>query len=645
MRFTLIRPGIPPLVLILAVALLGTVRLTADQPMMASSGLTAVVHTDSGEIQNAANTTRSVFMDVIHEPSADWLRLSLAGTQLEDNSVIKVQSLLDGEVQYLGTRELQTWSRTSAYFNGGSLLVEIIASPGTTNRLVVDEIMWNDARDRDEQACGYCGADDRLPVVDNAVCRILGGTYSCSGVIIDSESHMITAGHCMLDGNALICEFDVPNSNIGCSMNHPPVADQFPVTGWICSAVGPGEDWAAVTLGTNVNGELPYDRYGASLPIASNMAQEGTAVTAKGYGNDLEQCLLTNTLQASEGTILELKDRSFTFDADVTYGSSGSPISQASGNRIMGIATHCPCPNVATRVDHPDFVAARDMLFNGLLGDNCETAMFAVAGANPFTTVGAVDSEFGAPDDTMCPDSYLDWETSGDIWFSWQPPSSGTLSINTCDPDSYDTSIVAYEGDDCGSLIQIACNGDAEPDDESDCQNYSSAINDIPVSALSTYFFRIGGWQGASGPGTLWVEHSVAPATGACCLDDACLEILESECNDIGGDFQGAATNCTDTSCSDPVQLGACCMDNDCTEMPELACGGVYMGDGIQCLEIICVPECPADFDMDGGVDVDDLLTIIANYSQPGTPYDLDGDGAVDVDDLLELISAFGPCS
>ena len=86
-------------------------------------------------------------------------------------------------------------------------------------------------------------------------------------------------------------------------------------------------------------------------------------------------------------------------------------------------------------------------------------------------------------------------------------------------------------------------------------------------------------------------------------------------------------------------------MDNDCTEMPELACGGVYMGDGIQCLEIICVPECPADFDMDGGVDVDDLLTIIANYSQPGTPYDLDGDGAVDVDDLLELISAFGPCS
>ena len=149
MRFTLIRPGIT-LVLILAVALLGTVRLTADQPMMASSGLTAVVHTDSGEIQNAANTTRSVFMDVIHEPSADWLRLSLAGTQLEDNSVIKVQSLLDGEVQYLGTRELQTWSRTSAYSMAARCYGDH-RSPGTTNRSSSTRL-WNDARDRDEQA-------------------------------------------------------------------------------------------------------------------------------------------------------------------------------------------------------------------------------------------------------------------------------------------------------------------------------------------------------------------------------------------------------------------------------------------------------------------------------------------------------------
>ena len=86
-------------------------------------------------------------------------------------------------------------------------------------------------------------------------------------------------------------------------------------------------------------------------------------------------------------------------------------------------------------------------------------------------------------------------------------------------------------------------------------------------------------------------------------------------------------------------------MEGACLQTTELSCDGDYMGDGIPCLEVICVPECPADFDQDGGVDVDDLLTIIANYSQTDTPYDLDGDGAVDVDDLLQLISAFGPCS
>ncbi|GEM_PF-4254013 len=645
MRLRLIRPGIQPLVLLLAAALVADARLSADQAMVASTGQVASAHTDSGEIQNSTGITRSVFMDVIHEPEAGWLRLSLAGTTLEENSVLKIQSLLDGEVQYLGTRELQVWRRTSAYFNGSSLLVEIVASPGTTNRLVIDEILWEDARDGGEPACGYCGDDDRQPVVDNAVCRILGGTYSCSGVIVDSQSHMITAGHCMVDGTALICEFDVPNSNIGCSMNHPPVADQFPVTGWICSGVGPGEDWAAVTLGTNSNGELPYDRYGASLELATSMAQEGTPVMTKGYGNDLDQCLLTNTLQQGDGSVIEVKDRSFTFDADVTYGSSGSPIMQPSGNRILGIATHCPCPNVATRVDHPDFVAARDMLFNGVLGDNCETAMFAVTGSNPYTTVGAVDSEYGSPDDTICPDTYLDWETSADVWFSWQPPASGTLSINTCDVDSYDTSIVAYEGLDCGSLTQIACNGDTDAGNGSDCQNFSSAINDIPVSALSTYYFRIGGWQGATGPGTLWVEHSTTADSGACCLDDSCLILFDSECSDIGGDYEGPGTDCDDTVCSEPAVLGACCMDGACLQTTELSCDGDYMGDYIACLEIICVPECPGDFDQDGGVDVDDLLTIIANYSQTDTPYDLDGDGAVDVDDLLQLISAFGPCS
>ena len=45
------------------------------------------------------------------------------------------------------------------------------------------------------------------------------------------------------------------------------------------------------------------------------------------------------------------------------------------------------------------------------------------------------------------------------------------------------------------------CNGDASGGD--DCQAYHSAIYDFSVSAGSTYYIRIGGWEGASGQGTM----------------------------------------------------------------------------------------------------------------------------------------------
>ena len=352
MRFNLIRPGIQNLVFILAVSIAADAGSQSDEDMVASVGQATTAHTDSGEIENNNSSSRSVYFDVIHEPEANWMRLSLAGTRLESNSFIKIQSLLDGEIQFLGTTELQQWRRTSAYFNGSSLAVELIASPGTTNRLMIDEVQWDDARG-DDPYCGFCGLDDRTPIVDNSICRILGGTYSCTGVIVDSASHMITAGHCMNDGTSLVCEFNVPDSNMDCSINHPPVADQFPITGWICSVAGPGEDWAAVKLGPNSNGELPYDRYGESQQLATGMADIGASILTTGYGNDTQQCVRNNTLQQGEGSVLDVKDRSFQFDADVTYGSSGSPIRQATGNRVIGIATHCPCPNVATRIDHP----------------------------------------------------------------------------------------------------------------------------------------------------------------------------------------------------------------------------------------------------------------------------------------------------
>jgi hypothetical protein len=54
--------------------------------------------------------------------------------------------------------------------------------------------------------------------------------------------------------------------------------------------------------------------------------------------------------------------------------------------------------------------------------------------------------------------------------------------------------------------------------------------------------------------------------------------------------------------------------------------------------------ECPEDFDGDGEVNVDDLLSLLGVWGQSDVPQDLDGSGTVEVNDLLQLLGAWGPC-
>lgn len=132
-------------------------------------------------------------------------------------------------------------------------------------------------------------------------------------------------------------------------------------------------------------------------------------------------------------------------------------------------------------------------------GDECEVALIASVGENPFETNTATPSS-PQPDDTICPDTYLDWGNSNDIWFLFVPEASGDLLFTTCDASSYDTSMAIYENS-CDN--QVACNGDSS--DGSGCQAYFSAVN-MTVTAGETYYIRIGGWEGSAGSGTLTIE-------------------------------------------------------------------------------------------------------------------------------------------
>jgi hypothetical protein len=56
-------------------------------------------------------------------------------------------------------------------------------------------------------------------------------------------------------------------------------------------------------------------------------------------------------------------------------------------------------------------------------------------------------------------------------------------------------------------------------------------------------------------------------------------------------------------------------------------------------------PDCPADLDDDGEVEIDDLLIVLGRWGSSDWAADLNGDGVVDVDDLLIVIQFWGDCS
>jgi len=53
----------------------------------------------------------------------------------------------------------------------------------------------------------------------------------------------------------------------------------------------------------------------------------------------------------------------------------------------------------------------------------------------------------------------------------------------------------------------------------------------------------------------------------------------------------------------------------------------------------------PRDVDLDGVVDVNDLVAVLAAWGPcPGCPADLNDDGVVDVQDQLFVLAGWGPC-
>ncbi|MHC5001606.1 MAG: GC-type dockerin domain-anchored protein, partial [Planctomycetota bacterium] len=72
--------------------------------------------------------------------------------------------------------------------------------------------------------------------------------------------------------------------------------------------------------------------------------------------------------------------------------------------------------------------------------------------------------------------------------------------------------------------------------------------------------------------------------------------------------------------------------------------GGPTTGPARSYLADVVVSGCPADTNLDGTVDVDDLVAVILAWGGDDPAADTDNDGVVGVDDLVAVILAWGPC-
>jgi hypothetical protein len=341
----------------LASAALGQERAMAPPPSHE-----VAVGLDSGVVRPRAGVEgpQVLWAGGVSEPGAAWMRLTFAAAVLPgdggrgDATIIRVTSMEDGAVQELDARGLARWSGTSAYFNGDSVWVELVAWEGSgygAGECLPAQVRVASATAGDPpfSSRSICGpTDDRELSSDPRVARYMPN--GCTAWLIDDANHqLLTAGHCGV-GSAGVCEFNVPLSQDNGVLRHPPPEDQYPVEPTSVQARndGEGEDYAYFGCWPNDQDVPAFERQGACFTLAASVpGPSATPVRVTGFGvtrdpvpmswNQAQKTMAGPYVQRS-GTILY-------HTVDTTGGNSGSPMVLDATNTAIGIHTNGGCDN------------------------------------------------------------------------------------------------------------------------------------------------------------------------------------------------------------------------------------------------------------------------------------------------------------
>ncbi len=113
------------------------------------------------------------------------------------------------------------------------------------------------------------------------------------------------------------------------------------------------------------------------------------------------------------------------------------------------------------------------------------------------------------------------------------------------------------------------------------------------------------------------VSCPVPPAVGSCCVVEACIQVTEEACTLAEGRWQGDLVPCADADCLLPPETGSCCVGGACLEVTQAECfeaKGIFAGELTTCDTTDCPSVCAGDVNLDGTVDVNDILLMLGSY-------------------------------
>ncbi|MCC6675676.1 MAG: hypothetical protein IT436_00905 [Phycisphaerales bacterium] len=626
---------------------------------------------DSGLVSNPGAAPAVVWSANVVVPDASWLRLffetvDLAGDPTDGTGAyLLITSLIDGGTQRLDGVSALQWQRSTAYFNGEALTIQLVApARAGASRVVLRTAVAGEPPLLPRSICGT--SDNRVLSSDPRNARLM--PVGCTAWLINDVNHQfLTAGHCGPSAGQVV-QFNVPLSSAGGGTINPPPEDQYYVEGSSASATSGGIGFDAAYFGVYPNsntGLTPYQRQGSVYTLAAAApGGSGQTIRVTGYGTVSSPVSPTwNQVQKTHtGPYAGLSGTNIRYTVDTTGGNSGSPVILDSTGEAIGVHTHAGCTSGSGTYNNG--TAIQWGTLQGYLAAPkgiCKSGIGAVAGPlfvstdlnNNFGTANTATGQFAKVSLAPAQIHGLAFNRNIDRFYA----VDNTRKLHVVNPDtgaftlvgtiSGTTLVITGLGYDPGADILY---GLAQSNGQLFSINTASAaataigapagntVGGIDYDATNNILYGLADLTG----GTRLFR--ISTATGAQTLVGT-LGTGINDCNGLAWNDRDGLLYTINAANGQLLRInpatGVATLVGATNALFSGTAGGTGVGAYGMAVRQIAVATCEVDLNGDGIVDFADYLEFLTRYDAADLSVDFNGDGMVDFADYLEFLTLY----